>query len=207
MRIDGENSMLIIKEPKEGLTYKKFTHDYSSEILRAALVAAVSAFDKYMHDAAVIKCYKLLTGAQKDIPRKLKDFETPTFEAFEAMKAIRKDASSRPGSSLKKALQKKLHRMTFQSASDVDSCIALMGVSKFWSRLATEIKGGSTSETLKKELNGFVKRRNSIVHEADIERKISSAKVSYNEIKKTHATDAIAYVKKFVDSADTIFDL
>ena len=64
MRIDGKDSLLIIRKPSAGLTYERFEHDYLSELLRSAIVASVSSLDKYLHDIAIEKCYALLTGPE-----------------------------------------------------------------------------------------------------------------------------------------------
>lgn len=204
MRVDGEDSILIIRNPKAGLTYEKFEHDYLSELLRSALVAAVSAMDKYFHDHSVAQCYKLLSGAEKDIPNKLLQLELPATETFKALKKVRADATARPGSQLKMALQSKLHKSTFQGCSGIDECMSLMGIKKFWGRSADKLPDGMDALTLKKAVNKIVRRRNFIVHEADIERKVSASKITFNKIDRKLAHDAISQIKDFVRAAEQV---
>ncbi|MGJ8585173.1 MAG: HEPN domain-containing protein [Marinosulfonomonas sp.] len=206
LRIDGKNSILLISDPKPGLTYERFEHDFASETLRASLVASVSALDKYLHDHAVEKCYKLLTGPEKNIPNKLRGLELPAHGAFLAMKKIRADSKSRPGSQLKSALQQKLHQSTFQSSADVDLCIALMGIKKFWPRVCEKSDFEIGSVELKKQLNKIVMRRNYIVHEADIERKISSKAVNFRKITLKETKEAISFVRSFVKATSQVID-
>lgn len=75
-RVDGldSNSILIFRE-SVGIDNEHFSHDYVSELLRAALVAAVSALDRYLHDLVVDYSWKLLSQAEDDIPAELKKNE------------------------------------------------------------------------------------------------------------------------------------
>lgn len=204
MKIEGASSLLIIKDPPEGLTYERFEHDYVSELLRAAVVAAVSAMDKYMHDHAVDKCYKLLSGPEKDIPKKLLSFELPALETFKAMKKIKSDPAARPGSKIKQALQAKLHKSTFQGAGDIDSCMALMNVKNFWREIADNLGRNGQAESIKSEINAIVRRRNYIVHEADIERRISSSKITFRKITHAETEKSLVAIKSFVDATESV---
>ena len=65
LRIDGKDSVLILRNPPNGMTIKEFEHQYLEELLRAAIVASVSALDKFMHDWAVNVTFKLLNGPEK----------------------------------------------------------------------------------------------------------------------------------------------
>lgn len=73
LRVDGanKNSILIVRE-SVGLSTRHFSHDYCAELLRAAVVGAVSALDRYCHDLIVRRSWKLLSQKEADIPAELK---------------------------------------------------------------------------------------------------------------------------------------
>lgn len=204
MRIDGDKSMLILRSPAEDLSYEKFEHDYASELLRSALVASVSALDRYMHDIVVNRALKLLNRSKKDVPRKLKNLDLPVSVTFDAMKKLRSDHNSRPGIQVKKAIQDRLHKQTFQSSNEIDDCAALIGKRKIWSEIGTKMPNSLSGESVQKNLNDIVRRRNQIVHEADLERKISANKDTLRAIKRKDASDAIEFISDFVNAADEV---
>ncbi len=75
-RIDGEGSMLILRE-EVGLDNQHFKDDYLSELLRASLVAAVSGMDRYFHDIVVHYSWGLLKRREGEIPKLLRDVPIP----------------------------------------------------------------------------------------------------------------------------------
>ncbi|MGI9483458.1 MAG: HEPN domain-containing protein [Hyphomicrobiales bacterium] len=204
MRIDGKDSVLILRTPPEGLTSENFEHDFASELLRSALVASVSALDRYMHDIVVNRALQLLNGPKKDVPKKLKNLDLPISVTFDAMKKLRSDRNSRPGNQVKKAIQDRRHRQTFQSTSGIDNCAALLGKSGIWSQVGTRMSISMDPDPPQRELNKIVKRRNQIVHEADLERKISAKKDTLRKIERKDAAGAIGLISDFVNAADGI---
>ena len=94
MRVDGASSVLIIKDYTPGLTREHFSHGYASELLRSAVVSSISAMDKYFHDKALNRCFTLLNGPEKNIPKKLRRLEFSALSAFKAAKKLREDPSA-----------------------------------------------------------------------------------------------------------------
>jgi len=206
LRVDGDCSMLIIKNGPKGLTYERFEHDYASEVLRSAIVSTVSSLDKYFHDRTLNRAFTLLNGPQKNVPKKLQKFEFPAVQAFKAVKKIRNDAKSRPGSQLKIALQNKLHSITFQNSHGINECCQLMGVKDFWRLVANEMEGEWSSNSVQTELQKVIVRRNQIVHEADLERKISSSRFALRHIDKKFAESSVEFIRNFVEAADLVIE-
>ena len=60
-RVDGRDCLLILRA-SSGINRSHFSHDYLSELLRLSLVSAVSAMDRYFHDAIVEKSWALLSS-------------------------------------------------------------------------------------------------------------------------------------------------
>jgi hypothetical protein len=55
-------------------------------------------------------------------------------------------------------------------------------------------------------LNKIAKRRNQIVHEADLVRKIKGKKITLREIKYSDTKNDIEFLEKFVESVDEIIN-
>jgi hypothetical protein len=106
VRVDGKDAQsLLILRAATGLSRNQFTHDYLAELLRATVVATVSALDRYMHDIVVMHSWSLLTRSERGIPRELKKLEIPILAARHAVDKLRRDGKARPGVLLKEALR------------------------------------------------------------------------------------------------------
>ncbi len=208
VRIDGKggNSLLILKE-ELGIDREHFAHDYASELLRSAIVAAISALDRYMHDYVVEKSWSLLSRPEKDIPKELKKIRIPVLATKKAVEKIRSDDSSRPGSLIKKEIQNVIHReFTFQKKDDIQKGARMLGVENFWGKVAAKMPGNPSKGEVQDALSKVAKRRNQIVHESDIVLKISARKISQREIKHSEAEGFVKWVGHFVTAMDQVFE-
>ncbi|UWQ02592.1 hypothetical protein K3X44_04440 [Aliiroseovarius crassostreae] len=204
LRVDGKDSFLIIKNPTQGLTKEKFKDEYASELLRSSVVTSVSALDKYLHDTTLNRCFTLLRTSTSGLPKGLRKLELPASLAFEVQRTLKRDPKSRPGSKLKKELQRKLHLSTFQNAGGVSECMKLMGVADYWRKVADEFGEGMTSKSIQDKLNDIVMRRHQIVHEADLERLISSNRFPLRKIDKDYAVDVLEFMERFVNATEKV---
>ena len=206
VRVDGKdrNSFLILREAAE-IDRDKFTHDYLAELLRATVVATVSALDRYMHDIVVFHSWTLLTRAESKIPKELRKLHVPVLAARHAIDKIRSDATARPGVLVKEALREQLHRdYTFQNSDDVLKAAQMLGIKDFWREVAKLMSGKPTNEEVVKKLQEIARRRNQIVHEADILRKAKSKTVSMREISAKTAVEWSGWMKDFVAAVDAV---
>jgi hypothetical protein len=73
IRIDGHNrnSMLILRA-RLGISSSEFEHEILSELLRASVVTAVSALDRYMHDLVMKNIWSLLDKGEDSLGGELK---------------------------------------------------------------------------------------------------------------------------------------
>ena len=122
------------------------------------------------------------------------------------MKQIRKDKNARPGSQIKLAIQNKLHKSTYQGSSGIDNCVKLMGVSNFWQQTCKGLQESAKPEDAQEQINKIVQRRNAIVHEADLPRRISAQTIKCNEIKYKDAKNYVKFIRDFVTSANEVFE-
>jgi len=137
VRVDGsgQNSMLILRETV-GIDRSHFSHVFASEMLRASVVALISALDRFLHDLVLHHCIKLLCQPDASVPTRLKNLAIPIIEVKKAIDKGRADSNSRPGHIVKKAIQNQLHSIyTFQKPDDIIVAMKMLGVDDFWNKV------------------------------------------------------------------------
>lgn len=205
LRIDGKDkrSVLIVRNPVD-IDRQSFAHGYSSELLRSAVVAAVSALDRLMHDLVVKHSWKLLQRAEADVPKALRGLPVSAIDARKALEHLRKDAKARPGSLIKKAIQEKLHRdFTFQSPDAVKLAADMLGVQDFWSKVAAAMPAGPPKADVIEELRRVAVRRNQIVHEADLTR-TNRRNPTLRDISFEEANRVVEWMRDFGSAVDAV---
>ncbi len=206
VRIDGRDkkSILILRE-ELGIGSDRFTHEYASELLRSAHVAAVSALDRYMHDAVVWRSWTLLTRKEDDIPRRMRELPIGALATRKAIDKIREDPKARPGQFVKAAIQEQLHReYTFQGSGGIDKAAELMGIADFWRKVSDRMPGSSTSGEVQTRLNAAIVRRNQIVHEADLVVKTKAKKDTVRPIDRDGARATVDWMCSFVNAVEEV---
>jgi hypothetical protein len=206
VRVDGKkgNSILILRESLE-IDRKHFSHEYLSELLRGVVVTAVSAFDRYIHDLIVQRCWSLISRAEENIPADLAKLRLPLLATRKALAKLRSDPKSRPGLLIKAAVQEMLHRdYTFQKPDLVEQAMRMLGITDFWSKIAKEMPGTPSPGQVKDRLRQVVDRRNQIVHEADVVRKTRAKQVIIRPITEPEAKQTLEWIKGFAGAVDRI---
>ncbi len=202
VRIDGKrkNSILILREAL-GIDRDRFTHEYLSELLRAAVVAAVSALDRYLHDLVVERSWKLLSQSEAKVPRELSEVAIPVVRAKAALDRLRGEPKGRPGHLIKQAIQDVLHReCTFQKPDDVKRAADMLGLKNFWSSVASSMPGKLTKQQVIDQLRQIAARRNQIVHEADLLRRVKAKRLTLREIKRAETERIVDWLETFVNA-------
>lgn len=203
-RIVGKDnkSFLILRE-SIGLSSEKFAHYYVSELLRSSIVNSISAMDRYFHDLILSKSWSLLSKAESDIPKGIKSLPIPAYAVKKALEALRTDPNARPGNYLKKEIQAVLHKEnTFQTVSGVDTAVSMLGLKDFWKTVGAGM-GLSAGDTQIK-LRDITRRRNQIVHEADIVLKTKGKEITLRDISRVHAEEAVLFIEKFICEVDKL---
>ncbi|MFP4473581.1 MAG: HEPN domain-containing protein [Candidatus Omnitrophota bacterium] len=201
VRIDSRAGVLVFREKAE-LDRDQFSHDYLSELLRYSLVAAVSSLDKYIHDLILENFWKKLNS--KDCPSKLKEMKLPLQSTKSAIERIRKQQSSRPSNILKQKLQEQLHQRPLHDPKGVEFCANVLGVKKVWKRLEKYLKPRRTAEEIRSHLTRICKRRNQIVHEADLIRRIRHRKMKLRQITHKDINVDVNFIIQFVEAFESI---
>ncbi|MDT8421975.1 MAG: HEPN domain-containing protein [Desulfuromonadales bacterium] len=198
IRVDGKEkkSILVFRESC-GIDRSHFAHNVLSELLRSSVVASVSAIDRLVHDLVVKHSWKLLTRADRDIPPRLKKLHISVFQTKKAIEHLRKDGSSRPGNLIKSAIQEQLHRdFTFQSPNAILEASKLLGIANFWSEVASHMPGVTAKKAVIDELELITRRRNQIVHEADLVR-TKRHEARLRDISLKQAVDTVTWIASF----------
>lgn len=208
VRVDGKDrdSMLILRE-SVGIDREHFTHDYISELLRASVVAAISALDRYMHDLVLLHSWRLLSQKDANIPNELKKVAISVTTAKRVIQHLKKNPKARPGHIVKKAIQERLHRdYTFQKPDDILKASKMLGVPDFWQSVANEMPGTPPKNDVIATLRQISGRRNQIVHEADLVRKTKAKEITLRDLSRTDAGDWTDWIVDFVHAIDRVVD-
>lgn len=206
VRVDGNHrqSILLIRNAV-GINRDQFAHEYLSDLLRASIVATVSALDRYVHDLVLGKCWKLLCRSEDKIPRELRRLSIPAWKVKRAVELLRTHPKARPGNAIKQSLQDVLHReFTFQRPNDIKLAADMLGIHDFWSRLAAAMPGSPTRGAVQDHLNEIADRRNQIVHEADLIRKVRMRGMTLRDIKRADGETLVDWLRAFVSAFEKI---
>jgi hypothetical protein len=207
VRVDGKdrNSILVLREACR-IDREQFAHDYVSEVLRGAVVAAVSALDRYMHDLIVKYSWKLLGRKEEDIPNQLKCLDITALDARKALEHLRKDPNARPGHLVKRAVQITLHReFTFQNPESVQKAAGMLGIKDFWAQVSKEMPGNPSKNDVIQSLRAITVRRNQIVHEADLVR-TRRAESTLRDISHPQAQQWVGWMDQFGNAIQKVVD-
>ena len=79
----------------------------------------------------------------------------------------------------------------------------MLGIEDFWGKISTKMSD-NTKEEIQKRLDKIAKRRNQIVHEADVPRKIKTKKIIFRKIKKNAVGLDLAWIEKFVGAIESV---
>jgi hypothetical protein len=192
-----------LRRRPDGSRYKQKSAvlpEVRSDMRRLSIVMAVAALDTYMHRLIVERAYsheKLPKGlAQLDV-----SFEQLLAQADETALAAR-DAprNSRPRVGVKRTLQERLLRETFQGHNDVSRALKMAGRSRDWRPIGERMSPPMTPAQIKDRLDGIVHRRNQIVHEGDYERLQKPQKAKLNSITQSQARADINFISGVIDA-------
>jgi len=205
-RVDGkgQDSILIFKDCI-GIDRSHFSHEYLSELLRAAVVASIAALDRYLHDIVLHHSIALLNRKEEDIPKELRKMTIPVLATKRALLSLKANKNARPGHILKQAIQEHLHNeYTFQNPDSVQKAAQILGIEDFWSKVATAFNPPGNKKDIVTKLRNIVIRRNQIVHEADLYRKTKAKKLILRAVDIAYAKDVVDWTDCLVRSIDQV---
>jgi hypothetical protein len=132
------------------------------DLLRSQVVYSVSAFDKFVHDVVRIGIMEIFTCRRQPTPKYLA--EQISMSIYNELIS----ATFPPKEYIfEQAIVKKLKTISYQDPEKVSEGLSYVWEEKHkWQKIAEKV--GIDDKTLKTTLKLIVDRRNSIVHEADI---------------------------------------
>jgi hypothetical protein len=137
---------------------------------RLSIVMAIAALDTYMHRLILERAF-----THDTLPKRLAQLDV-NFEQLLAQADATRDAAraqpsnNRPRVGVKRQLQDRLLRETFQSYNAVSQALNMAGRKKEWSAIGDKMSPSMDSDAIKQRLDEILHRRNQIVHEGDYER-------------------------------------
>ena len=132
-----------------------------SDMLRAALVLAVSALDYYIHEIVRIGMLEIHRGERP---------EPPAFSGFQISLGNARagiNAEQNIDSWLEDEIRQRHSYKSFQQQKAIADAVRLICEKKLWEEVS--INMGSPAKDIKQQLSLIVDRRNKIAHEADID--------------------------------------
>lgn len=138
------------------------------EILRAEYVMIVSAFDCFIHDMVRFGIINIFSG-QRSRNKAYDKFSI----SMEHVKMLI-DNPSNQETTLAIFLKQILSKDSFQSPSSIEYAMNLISIDKIWTNLKSLV--GKEPTDIKRELALIIRRRNQIVHEADLNDSILETK-------------------------------
>ncbi|MDQ2096506.1 MAG: HEPN domain-containing protein [Tychonema bourrellyi B0820] len=132
-----------------------------SDMLRAALVLAVSALDYYIHEVVRIGMLEIHRGQR---------LEPPAFSGFQISLGNARagiNAGQNIDSWLEDEIRQRHSYKSFQQPNAIADAVRLICDKKLWEEVSMNM--GSPAKDIKQQLSRIVDRRNKIAHEADID--------------------------------------
>lgn len=165
-----------------------------SDMLRAALVLAVSAFDYYIHEVVRIGMLEIHRGQRP---------EPPAFSRFQISLGSARagiNAGQNIDSWLEDEIRQRHSYKSFQQPEAIADAIRLICDKKLWEEVSTNM--GSPAKDIKQQLLLIVDRRNKIAHEADIDPTLSLG--NRWPIDELLVNEAVDFIEQVVESIHNI---
>ncbi|MFJ2307709.1 HEPN domain-containing protein [Streptomyces sp. NPDC087787] len=156
------------------------------DLLRGALVQAVSALDRYVHEEVRVRV--LQHFIDNCTPSAMLRFQVP-------LSAVLRYRDEGGVAWLDEVVRSRHSFLSFQSPDKIADAIRLVSDGELWSEVAQSV--GRPAKDLKQELKLIVARRNSIAHESDIS---PVPPYDRNEIKSEDVAETLDFVEKLVSA-------
>lgn len=151
-----------------GVLYDHLSHtvpipEQFDDLLRSQIVNAVSAFDKLMHDLIRIGMVRIFEQQRPPTPKYLNEAV-----AIQHLPSLASGAAPPPPVRFEEIVREKLSTLSFQDPSKIaDGLSYIWNSNQKWQQIALGL--GITDDIAKRKQRLIVTRRNTIVHEADLD--------------------------------------
>jgi len=192
------DSLLIVGTDDSRLSHKSFGSEALSILLKSALVFALAAVDKILHEAISIHFAALAKSGEID---DLVHIELS--KAYEVARSARVRRGKggkivpRPGHKLKEEVLKQIYSGSYLSLRYLQKICAACGKDKIFSKYSKRLNATQTAQELQKNWTRTYYRRNCIAHECDIVRKAKARNIHYHNIGVQEIKADIYFAKMF----------
>jgi len=173
----------------------------SADILRAAVVFAVSGMDAYFTDKIrenAVPLIKMLHG--QDLPESLVNVISDQLNTGQMLRVM---LQKRPLAHIGSAVRRALAQRTYQDPGKIEKGLKIIKVSNFWCEVAREL--GTTQKRLKSDVAAVVLRRHKIVHQGDLGR-AKKTRHRLTQLGRSEAEKMVKTIGKFVQAANKVID-
>lgn len=195
-RSSGSN-ILVIGNKDAQLIQSDFSSDSLLILLKTALVLAMAAVDKILHEAIIKDFVHLVKSGALD-----KIIELPLSDSYNIALLSRKrtgqggKTKTRPSHLIKHLVLEKLYTKSFLATRLLEEICSSCGVSSIFKEFATE-KNKKEVDIIKKHWSSIYQKRNHIAHECDIIRKEKTKKIHFHKAEPQKLIDDIHFVEAF----------
>ena len=144
---------------------------------------------------------------KKNPSREQSEFSIPAHTAIQVVHKVIKARNNgrvvRPANEIRNAIQGILHRRTFQNWRELEDGFKLIGISGLSGRLQAQYQVPKI-KPIQHQLNEIAKKRNLIVHEADLVRHQRGGKARLNPIASGEVHKTIGFLNDFVEKLEAI---
>jgi hypothetical protein len=163
----------------------------TGDLLRAALVQGVSAFDHFVHEEVRARMLEIQGGR---LPR------VPAFERFRiSLQSVQQALSTSGVVWLESEILEQHRLLTFQHPDKVADAFRLVSTVEFWNAVGSVL--GRPASDVKRTLLLIVDRRNKIAHEADTD---PTPPRSRYPISITIVTESLNFLERIAEATQVV---
>jgi len=172
-----------------------------ADLLRAAVVTAVSGMDGYFHERIPESIARFVRAKKgRNLPGRLVQLIK---EAATHDRLIEVLFEERPLSHIATMVRKSMADRTYQDAGKIEDAIKILGVEDLWFKMAQKLK--VSKDKAKTHIQSYVQRRHQIVHRGDF----GQTKRTKNQLKpmaRPYADNCVREIGRFVEAIDSIVE-
>jgi len=172
-----------------------------ADILRSAVVVAVSAMDGYFHEKLVESVPRLVRAKKgRHLPGKLVQIIKEQASHEKLIETIFKE---RPTSHIASMVRNSVRDRTYQDVGKIEDALRIIGLDDLWYRVGRKLKIGK--EKARGLVQGYVTRRHQIVHRGDFGQ-TKRTKNKLHGITRRYAERCVADISRFIEIVDGLVE-
>jgi len=193
-----DKSVLILGTDASPLSHRSFEKDNLAVFLRSALVFAVAAVDKVLHESINLHFAKL---AKEEFLDGLVNIAPSRAYSIAVDARVRRgrggQIKSRPGNKIKTEVMRKIYESTYLSVRNIEAISKCFGHKNVFYAFGQTLSPKITAKEASNTWGHIYFRRNAIAHECDMIRKARMRQITYHAVSFSKIKKDIQFVKSF----------